>query len=306
MFESMTINNKSKKTILSFVTAVFFCAMIILSVPTVLANDEDQRLLELLRIVEKNPQEDYALERIYMKDDILYCTGSGRAARENNRAASYMEKGDYLSASKILEEALKERSLFFPFRYNLGSCYVHLRDLKKAMLNFHKAQLTVPEFSHTYLQMGYIYQRWNQDYEAVENFREALKRNTGELETFVLIGNVFFKRNQLEMARKYYDAVLKKDHLYPNGLLGRAKIYFKRGRYIKTLVMLKSINTARDYDKALHYYFAESSFKLRDYKTAAREYEKLLSFPNDRFFLTNSPALIRHKLEISRRISLRK
>jgi tetratricopeptide (TPR) repeat protein len=57
--------------------------------------------------------------------------------------------------------------------------------------------------------MGYIYQRWNRDGEAVQSYREALRRNSREIGTFVLIGDVFFNRNQLEMARKYYEASLK-------------------------------------------------------------------------------------------------
>lgn len=267
--------------------------------------DDNERLYELLRLVEQNPVIEEPLEHIYKKGEVLFCTGKGRAARENNRAAELIEQGEYEKASQMLENSLSERALFFPFRYNLGICYVNLRDLKKALLNFEKAKLIVPEFSYTYLQIGYIYQQWNRDYEAIEHFREALHRNTREIETFVLIGDVFYKRNQLELAQKYYDSVLKIDHLYPNGLLGRAKIFFQRGQYIKAIVMLKSINTSREYDKSLHYFFAESAFKMRDYKTAVHQYEKLLSFPRDRFFLSNSPALIKHKLEISRRIAER-
>ncbi|HOO71342.1 MAG TPA: tetratricopeptide repeat protein [Spirochaetota bacterium] len=267
--------------------------------------DEVDRLEELLRIARENPVEEKARENIYLKDDILYCTGTGRAARENNRAASFMESGEYRKAADIFESSLAEAALFFPFRYNLGTCYVRLLDLKRAMLNFQKAKLVVPEFSKTYLQIGLIYQQWDRDSEAIEYFREALRRNIKELETFVMIGDVYFKRNQLEMAQKYFDTVLRVDHRYPNALLGRGKIYFRRGQYIKAIVMLKSIDTSRPYDKALHYYFAESSFKLRDYRTAAEHYDILLKNRNDRFFLTNSPALIKHKLEISRRLATR-
>jgi len=286
--------------------AAYAALMLLLPWPAIALRDEDARLLDLLRLVEKTPVEEKALENIHMKDEILYCTGTGRAARENNRAAELMTQGKYEDAASVLESALAEGdALFFPFRYNLGTCYTHMMDLKKAMLNFQKAKYVVPEFSKTYLQIGYILQRWDRDSEAIESFREALRKNTKELETFVLIGEVYFRRNQLEMAQKYYDTVLRIDGRYPNALLGRAKIYFRRGQYVKALVMLKSIDTSLPYDKAYHYYFAESDFKLRDYRGAAEHYEILLGHRNDRFFLTNSPALIRHKLEISRRMSTR-
>ena len=40
---------------------------------------------------------------------------------------------------------------------------------------------------------------------------------------------------------------------------------------------------------------------MGDYQKAAEQYEKLLTFRNDRFFLINSTMLIKHKLEISLR-----
>ena len=259
-------------------------------------------LHELLKTAKKNPKEKVPYERIYMKDDILYCTGESKAALTNNRAAELMKQEKYREAIDILKEGLKHSALFFPFRYNIGVCHLYLFDLKRAMLHFRKAVQIVPEYSKTYLQMGYIYQKWDMDSRAVEQFREALRRNNKEIETFILIGNVYFKRHQLEMARKYYSASLDVKPLYPNGLLGRAKIYFIRGKYHRAMVLIKSIDISKgEYDKALHYYYAECAFKLKDYKTAADEYAKLLTFRRDRFFLTNSPALIEHKLDISKR-----
>ncbi len=71
------------------------------------------------------------------------------------------------------------------------------------------------------------------------------------------------------------------------------------------MVLLKSINTSAEYDKSYHYYFAESAFKTGDYKTAVEQYETLLKFKHDRFFLVNSMFLIKHKLELSKRFTER-
>jgi len=263
--------------------------------------DENWHLKHLLRLAAKPPREIYPSEKIYRDNGIIYCTGTGNLAGENNRAAELMKKGEYREAINVLNSALKHSALFFPYRYNLGVCYLHLDELKKSHLNFTKAQQVVPEYSKTYLELGYIYERWNRDSDAVETFRKALRRNSKEISSFILIGDIFFKRGQYEMARKYYDASLTIYHKYPNGLLGRAKIYFKRGKYLKSLNLLKSISTRGEYDKSLHYYYAEASFKLQDYKTASRQYSKLLEFRNDRFFLTNSPVLIKYKLNLSNR-----
>ena len=261
---------------------------------------EVRYLNDLLRIAENPPVEELPTEKIYLGKEALFCTGEEKVAVENNRAARLLEEGKYEEAREILNNALPHAALFFPFRYNLGLCYLHLDDLKMAHFHFTKAQQVVPQFPKTYLQLGYIYERWNRDSEAVETFREALRRNARELDTFILIGDIFFKRHQLEMAQKYYDASLTLQRRFPNGLLGRAKIQFMRKRYLQALNLLKAIDTKGDYDKSLHYYYGEAAFKLRDYKTAAEQYEILLKNRTSRFFLTNSSRLIEHKLNLSR------
>ncbi|MBN2159489.1 MAG: tetratricopeptide repeat protein [Spirochaetes bacterium] len=212
-----------------------------------------------------------------------------------------MENGNFTGAAGLLNGVLKNAALFFPFRYNLGICCLHMNQMKKALLHFQKAQAIVPEYSGTYLQIGSIYQFWYRDNEAIDSYREALRRNHNELNTYVLIGDLFFNRNRVQLAKKYYDQCLRINHQFNNGLLGRAKIYFREGEYYKALVMLKSIDTREDYDKAYHYYYAESAFKLQDYKTAARHYAILLEHRSDRFFLTNSVSLIEHKLDLTSR-----
>lgn len=283
-----------------FLLTMLFAGVIAVG-PHAGAVEDYTRLHNLLHLANKSPDEAGPKDHIYFKNDIVYCTGESSLAVENNKAAAKMESGDFAGAVEVLEKALKNSALFFPFRYNLGTCCFHLNQLKKAMLHFTKARAMVPEYAGTYLQMGAIYQRWYRDNEAIESYREALRRNKNELNTYVLIGDLFFSRNQVQLAKKYYDQSLRINHRFNNGLLGRAKIHFKEGEYYKALVVLKSVNTRDDYDRAYHYYYAESAFKLQDYKTASKHYAILLENKNDRFFLTNSVSLIEHKLSLSNR-----
>ncbi len=267
----------------------------------ILSNEIDQK--SLINLLNANPVEDYPRETIESKDGILFCSGNSEMAKTNNRAAGLILKENYNEAAQILVEGLKNAPLFFPFRYNLGICYLYMNELKGALLQFNKVKDIIPEYSKTYLRIGYIYQRWDLDSEAVIAFRDALKRNVKELSSYIEIGNIYYKRNQLEMAKKYYESSLKINHRYPDGLLGMAKILFKREKYIQAINSIKAINISGEYDKALHYYYGEAAFKLRDYKTASEEYAKLLKFSNDRFFMTNSKSLIEHKLNLSIRFN---
>jgi tetratricopeptide (TPR) repeat protein len=277
-------------------TACFFC-------PVCLFSEENSfyHLQYLLKLANSSPEDAGPIDRIFFKHGLVYCTGRSELAVENNRAAEKMAGGDFRQAADILEKALRNSALFFPFRYNMGTCCLHLGDLRKSLLHFKKAQAVVPEYAGTYLQIGDIYLRMNRDNDAIDNYRAALKRNKKELNAYVLLGDLFFNRNQLQIAKKYYDGCLDIDPRFPNGLLGRAKIHFKLGRYYQALLLLKSIDTTVEYDKALHYYFAECAFKLRDYATASRQYGLLLQHKNDKFFLTSPVSLIERKLELSRR-----
>lgn len=238
---------------------------------------------------------------IYSRDDILFCSGDDPAGSENNRAAELMMIGEFNAASQVFEDALTHAPLFLPYRYNLGICCLYLNKLDVALMHFTKAKQLIPEYDKIYLQIGYIYDRKNDETRALDYFRRALQLNPSELNTYILIGDIYFKRNQMNLARRYYEKALSINPVYPNGLLGLAKIHFQKEEYIKAIVLFKSIDTSADYDKSLHFYYAESSFKLGDYRKAAEEYEKLLSFRNDRFFLVNSVLLIKHKLDLSRR-----
>ncbi|MCL1864232.1 MAG: hypothetical protein FWF73_00275 [Spirochaetes bacterium] len=241
--------------------------------------------------------------RIYSKNDILFCTGDDTAGSVNNKAAELMEEGNFSEALTLLEDGITNAPLFFPFLYNAGICAIYLNKLNVSIIYFSKAAQLVPEYWKIYIQLGYIYGRLNKENEAIDQFRIGLKKNPRELNTYILIGDIYYNRNQLRIARQYYEAAIRIQRLFPNGLLGLAKIHFKNGEYLKTIVLLKSIDTSGEYDKSYHYYFAESAYKIGDYKTATLQYEILLQFKNEKFFLITPRLLIQHKLEMAKRFT---
>ena len=241
--------------------------------------------------------------RIYSKNDILFCTGDDAAGSANNMAAELMEEGNFSEALTLLEEGMTKAPLFFPFLYNAGICTLYLNKLNASKIYFSKAAQIVPEYWKTYLQIGYIYDRLDKENQAIEQIRIALKKNPRDLNAYIIIGNIHFERNQLRIARNYYEAAIQLQNLFPNGLLGLAKIHFKNGEYLKAINMLKSIDISGEYDKAYHFYFAESAYKIGDYKTAVEQYETLLNFKNEKFFLTTPLLLIRHKLDLAKRFT---
>ncbi len=255
----------------------------------------------LFRQIEKPPDDPQAYERIFYKNELIHCTGSNEAAAANNRAIALMEQANYADAEKLLREALARAPLFFPFEYNLGMCLIHLDRLREALVHLRRAANLVPEFSKTYLQIGYVYQRMAKHEIAIDHFRKALAINAKEIDGYVQIGDIYFSRKQYSMAKKYYEGALKVDTRFPNGLLGLAKIHFIKEKYRRAIILFQTIDTTKNYDKSLHYYYAECLYKMQEYEEAYKQYERLLTFKTDKFFLTNSVALIRHKLELTKR-----
>lgn len=242
---------------------------------------------------------------IYKKNDILFCSGDDPAGSANNSAANLMLEGKFSEALKILDDGLERAPLFFPFRYNAGICNLYMNRLKESLMHLTKASQIVPEYHLVYLQIGYVYDRMNREADAIEHYRIGLKKNPKELNTYILIGDIFFNRNQLREARKYYNETINIHSRFPNGILGLAKIHYKNREYLKAIVLLKTVDLTGEYDKSYHYYFAESAFKIGDYRMAVEQYETLLKYRTDRFFLVNSVLLIRHKLELSKRFTER-
>lgn len=240
---------------------------------------------------------------IYSKNEILYCDGDTPPAIANNRAADKMAAADYEGAITDLEACLKRAPLFLPFRYNIGVSYFHMNDRARARFNLEKALNIVPEYYLTDIQLGHLASLEGSDDEAILHYRDAIRKNPKHLDAMVLVGNIYFKRHQREMASKYYEAVLSMKPRFANALIGRAKVMFEKEEYYKAYQTLGMIDMSGEYDRSLHYYFAECAYKLQDYKKAYEHYTKLLEFRSDRFFITTSVKLIEHKQELSRRFA---
>ncbi len=267
--------------------------------------EAEMRLLQkLMRDMQIEYKEKHALKKIYRRNDILFCEGEDPAALENNSGAVLMLRGEYKEAAQIFENALKHAPLFFPYYYNLGKCYSHMLDYTKAFIYLNKARYMVPEYFLTYLETGRTYESMNKISEAIEFYRTAANIFPKHLETYIALGNAYLKQNREKRAIHYYEYTLSKNPYYANGLIGKAKIQFSRKEYYKAYMTLRIIDISdEDYDKAYHYLYAECCYKLQIYNTAYEQYNKLLEFKHDRFFIRTSIKLIEHKMELSRRLS---
>ncbi len=242
-----------------------------------------------------------AVETIYIKQEVLFCTGDSPVATANNEGAELILNTEYKKAEKVFLDALTHAPLFYPYHYNIGLTYLRLRKFDRSRVHLEKAQLLVPEYAKVYLLLGELYGETGDDSISLEYFRKAFAVNPKELKALIKIGDVYFKRNQLKLAERYYREALSVDPKYSNGLLGIAKIYYKKDNYYRAIVKLKQVDTEKEYNKEYHYYYAECAYKLQDYETAYYHYDTLLQFKNDPFFISHSYNLVIHKKNLTRR-----
>jgi len=254
-----------------------------------------------LKYFREEPVKKKAVENIYKKQGVLFCTGDSPAATANNAGAELILNAEYKKAEGIFLKALTHAPLFYPYHFNIGLTYLRLREFNKARVHLEKARLLVPEYAEIYLLLGELYSEIGEDSISLEYFREAFAINPKELKALTRIGDEYYKRNQLKLAQRYYNSALSVDPEYSNGLLGIAKINYKKGNYYRAIIKLKQIDTEKDYDRAYHYYYAECAYKLKDYKNAYYHYNILLKFRNDPFFIYHSYNLITHKRNLAKR-----
>ncbi len=254
-----------------------------------------------LLYLREEPVEKKTHDNIYEIRGVLFCTGSSEAARANNRGAELVLEAKYEEAVDIFKNALRHAPLFYPYHLNIGISYLRLRDFNRARIHLEKAQQIVPESPAVYLVLGELYSKMGNESRSLEYFRKALEINRKELKAIIKMGDVYYNRNQLELAWRYYNSALSVDPEYSNGLLGLAKIHYKKEEYYKAIIKLKQIDLEKKYDRAYHYYYAECSYKLQDYRKAYYHYNKLLEYKEDPFFITHSYNLIMHKRDLTKR-----
>ena len=265
---------------------------------------EENAFKDLMAQLSITDNETLPREKIIAKGDLLTCTGNLPASNACNKSVELIENGKIDDAIILLEEALKHAPLFVPFRYNLAVAYSYKLQFLRAHINIDKAIMQFPEYYLFYLTKGSFFEMSDDEDNALVYYKKAYKLNRYSLRSLIIIGDLYFSRNQHSMARQYYDAVLKQDVRHGGALLGIAKIEFSLKKIYLAYMTLKKIDLKKeDYDKSYYYYYAECAYKLKRFKEAHESYVELLKYRNDKFFIKMSLDLIEHKADLSKQFA---
>ncbi len=230
----------------------------------------------------------------------------------NNEAVQIALSGkekDRNLAKRMLLAGVRFDPQFFPFRYNLGRLYSIDFQYKEALIHFEYAKAEMPDYFKTYLHIGILSEMTREVYYAVDHYKTAAKKNPYDTEALIRLSDHYITTGLKNRAFLYLNEASKIQETSPNVKLGYARIEMEKGNYhIAYKIFLRTSLSSQEgrpipYDKKFHYYFAETASKVTDYEIAEREYNKMLSFPNDPFFASVSAKVIARRRDIAKKFA---
>lgn len=225
-------------------------------------------------------------------------------------AGSAFRKKHLTIALEKMKIGLKVDPQFFPFLYNSGRLLLLLNLPEQALSYLLLARARLSEFSAVHLFIGAAHARLGDGISATESYRVAYRRNPFDPSALVALGDFYLESGAFPQAHDTYERVLKQFPENASARIGLGRLYAKKGEFVRARTFFESVVTENqdgsersDYDRALHFYFAEVCFSLKDYREAVKQYDRILKHPEDPFFLDNSLTLMKKRREIARKLA---
>lgn len=227
-------------------------------------------------------------------------TDAGSAERRRALAAS-LER---------FRTGLRHDPQFFPFLYNAGRILL-LQNLPEQALHYLTlARSRLPEFSLIYLYIGRAHARLGDGISAADNFRTAYKKNPFSPAAMLSLSEFYLDTGAFPQAADSYERVLKQFPQNATALIGLGRLHMKKNEPLRARAYFEAVETDTldgqerdDYDRSLHFYLAEVLVQLKDYREAVRHYDRLLSHPEDPFFVEQSLLLLKKRRDNTARLA---
>ena len=195
-----------------------------------------------------NKNSDYAFQQI---DTILKNWGEKISDAKKEVSAQYHNKAIDLKQSGNINEAeiWYKRSLAIDpedekIHYNLALLYEAKRNYDKAISLHNKAIQLNPDYLNPYLRLGMISEDRDQN-EAIKIYTKAHERGIGNEMSYANLGNCYFRKNNLDQAKKLYLKALEINDNHSDALNGMGIVYMEEGKSGN----LSSLHKAAEYFK---------------------------------------------------------
>jgi tetratricopeptide (TPR) repeat protein len=268
----------------------------------------------------------------YHKDDFILTTGKlwqgnpppsrgsftfeGEEIRNsgefNNQAVNLLltfKSEDRIKAREMFQSGIKFDPRFFPFRYNYARLLEIEKEYEESIRQFEFAKNEIPDYFRTYIHIGILSEWTNETIYAIQNYKKAASLNQWDTQGLVLLAEHYMNTGLNNRAKQYLDKALSIEEGSPNARLGLARLEFQSGNFHKAYMIFSKTELfspegkEKNYDKKLHYYYAETASRVQDYETAEAEYSKILEYPNDPFFANFPFKVVERRRNIAKKFS---
>lgn len=142
------------------------------------------------------------------------------SAQLNNEALAHYSRGEYAEAADLFQKALERNGGNGTIRGNLALAKGNIgwkelddRQYQDALLDFQSALRLKADEPAFLVGQGLAYYRLNEPDRAVELLKEAIKLDAKRPDAYKIIGDIYYQRDEIEMAIGYYEKGLELDPL---------------------------------------------------------------------------------------------
>jgi Tfp pilus assembly protein PilF len=127
------------------------------------------------------------------------------------RGTAHQELGNYQTALKDHNEAIRLNAANAPYYNNRAYCLSYLNEFEKALADYAKAARLDPKFAMAHYGQGYACNMLNKNDEAIPHYDEAIRLDARYVEAFINRGTSWSREGEYEKAQKDFSEALRLD-----------------------------------------------------------------------------------------------
>jgi tetratricopeptide (TPR) repeat protein len=201
----------------------------------------------------------------------------------NNEAAIYEiafcydQIGEYKKSIKCYSDFIDENPYSFTSWYNLGNAYLKLEDYDKAIWAYDYCILINDDFGPVYFNIGNAYLSVDKYTKAVESFHKCIELDGDDPVAFCYIGECHEQLEELELAKHFYKRSLELAPLLPEAWLGLGIVEDLNGKTKEGIVLIQKAAELDPENASIYHVLAGAYEKIEEFEEASDFYQLSLA-----------------------------
>ena len=186
------------------------------------------------------------------------------------------DEGKYSEAVEVFLKLIEEGESNYFAQYNVGLCYLELKEYSKAEKHLNTASILRPSYSSPYTSLASLYFQQNQFSRALSFFQLAEQLHPSPL-TYYYIGIVYYNLKEYNKAISYYEKAIDLHPSYAGSHNGIGVIYWHKKEYEAMEVLNKGMEKAIQMGNNYSIFIANKAWtmiKKKEYENGLNEIQK--------------------------------